>query len=86
MSGISRDEWLRALEAAHIAVVDDQSATTATEFADLFGLDRQSALRKLQALEKSGQATRTTKTTRGIDGRRYSSPAFKLAPGPKKRR
>lgn len=84
--GITRDDWLRALDEAGCATVDDQGAMTAQEFAEMIGVDRQAAGRRLRMLEKAGKATRTTKRAKASDGRYYISPAYKLVEPKKKRR
>lgn len=88
MSGITRDEWLKALEAAgfhHDA--GDQSALTTLEFAKLFGLPRHTASRRLEALIASGRAVRTHKWCLDRNGRSYCHIAYRLLDDqPKKKR
>ena len=79
MSGITRDEWLRALGEVTDAPVDsDPSAITIAEFAQMFALSRSTASKRLRLLEASGKAQRTMKQFRGSDGRMCRSLAFKL--------
>ena len=73
---ISRDEWLKALTDA--GVEDDQGATTAGEFAALFGLNRLTAERRLKALEAAGKVTRTHKRSARTDGRIVTCVAYRL--------
>lgn len=80
MSGISRDEWLKALTDAGLHETDDQEAVTVPEFAAMFGLDRQTADRRLKRLEAIGKATRVRKRApaAGRDGRMCWYVAFRL--------
>ena len=76
---ISRDEWLKALAAAGIDdETHDPDAVTVAEFAEMFGVNRQTAMRRLQALEKAGAATRTRKRQTDVSGRSISFIAFRL--------
>jgi hypothetical protein len=77
-SGITRDEWLSALESAGIDERDDQDAITPTELADLLGIDRQAAARRLRKMVKLGKATQTRKRVAVSDGRVQSLPAYRL--------
>lgn len=79
VTGISREEWLRAL--ADIGLPeDDPSAVTVQEFAAMFELDRQTADRRLKALAAAGKATRTHKRALVSDGSRRWCVAYRLAP------
>ena len=60
-TAISRDEWLAALNEAGISDVDDQDALTVDEFGAMFGIDRQTADRRLKKLEAAGKAVKTRK-------------------------
>lgn len=55
-SGISRDDWLKALSEAGLVDADDPDAVTASEFAEMFGTTHQSARRVLKALVAQGAA------------------------------
>ena len=85
---ITRDEWLRAMEAANVeTVLSDDSALTAKEFADMFGIDRQAANRRLKKLEAAGKATLTSKMAPDSAGKRVYWKAWKLVDEtPKKKR
>lgn len=85
-SGISRDEWLKALDDAGLVVVDDQSAVSVSEFGTMFGIERTAALRRLSQLEALGRAVRTKKRIRDATNRQYTVTAWKLAETKKKRR
>jgi hypothetical protein len=77
---INRDEWLRALaDAGYDDKTDDQGAVTVAEFAEMFGLQRNAAERRLLRLEALGKATRTRKIGPRADGKRLSMVAFRLA-------
>lgn len=78
VSGINRDEWLKAMQDAGLSNEDDQDAVTVTEFAEMFDLHRATAERHLAKLESAGKAIRTRKRSAGIDGRRYSAVAYRL--------
>lgn len=77
---INRDEWLRALTEAQLSPIDDQDAVTVPEFMALFSLTRSTADRRLRTLVEKGKATKTSKFTNGIDGRRVQAVAFRLNP------
>lgn len=67
---INRDEWLKAIDEAGMALEDDQSAVTIYEFAELFGLVPNTAWRHLEKLVKAGKAERTSKRKTCPDGKR----------------
>lgn len=75
---ISRDDWLRAMAEIGDSTEDDHDAVTILEFANLFGLRRESAARRLRRLEAAGRARRTAKISVGVDGRRLRLIAFRL--------
>lgn len=77
---INRDEWLAALREAELPMDDDQEAVTAAEFAQMFGLTRLSAERRLARLAEMGKAIRTYKRARSKNGRMFSLIAYRLAP------
>ena len=84
-SGITRDDWLQALEESGVKIVDDRDAVTVLEFAELVGgLSHSGAMRRLRALEEAGRAVKTTKWSSRA-GRRSLSTAFRLVTPKKKR-
>ena len=79
MSGITRDEWLKALHEAGLHDdTDDQGAVTVAEFADMMGFHRLTAERHLKALAAAGKATKTQKRVRFRNGRVSGCMAFRL--------
>lgn len=80
MSGINRDAWLQALQAVGgDALEDDPDALTAQEFADLMGMARSTAQKRLRELVEAGKAQLVTKRVpRGLGGGTYPSPAYRL--------
>lgn len=78
-SGISRDDWLKALEEAgcHDSE-DDQQAVTIEEFAEMFQLSRATAERRLRHLDVKGLAMRTRKRAPAMDGRVVQYVAYRL--------
>ena len=76
---ISRDEWLSALTDAGLNDQHDPDAVTVNEFAEMFGLDRQTADRRLKKLEALGKATKAKKRSATPDGRMLWYVAYKLA-------
>lgn len=84
MSGITKDDWLRALNEANESVADDPEAITIGEFAQMFGLRFHVASYRLRNMLLKGRAVRTSK--RGYDGAgRYKTlTAYKLTEQPKK--
>lgn len=79
MSGINRDEWLKAMQDVGLrSETDDQSALTIDEFAELFQLPRTTAQHRLQALVSKGKAVETTKVKRTTNNRLITFRAFKL--------
>ena len=78
--GITRAEWMKALEDAGEAHVDDRESMTAKEFAEMFDppLDRTTATRKLLRLVEAGVAVKTKKTATSGDGRRQNVTSYKL--------
>lgn len=79
MSGITRDEWIRALAEAGEPVEDDRDALTVREFGEMFGMTRPTAERRLQALVTQGKAIKTYKRVRvASNNRMVSLIAFRL--------
>lgn len=83
MSGISRDEWLKALGAA--VAPPDPDAHTASELAKIFGISRSSMEDKLRELVADKKAIKTVKMIEDINGFRKRVSAFKLVPAKGKR-
>lgn len=80
-SGISRDEWLKALaEVGESDQDDDPEAITTSDFMAMMGLDRQTARRRLEKLVTLGKATRSKKRERLTDGRLVRSNGYRLNP------
>lgn len=78
-SGISRDEWLRALEDAGISdTEDDQEALTMEELAALLGIPRQTAMHRIKKLAEMGKVKRTHKWGTNSYGRRMHYVAWRL--------
>ena len=75
---ISRDEWLKALNEAGFSAEHDEDAITVNDFAEMMGMTRDTADRRLRALVKAGKAAQTRKITQGRDGRTLSFIAFRL--------
>jgi hypothetical protein len=78
---ITQDEWRKALGDA--TTIDDQSALTIAEMADLYGAHRQGIARRLATLMKNGLAIRTFKRIKTADGFARRVPAYKLVPAKK---
>ena len=51
---------------------------TLAEFADLLGVERSAATRRMRALLAAGRVVSTRKRVRTSDGRVYPAPAFRL--------
>lgn len=77
-SGITRDDWLKALNEAGVVTEDDQNAVTVNEFMVMFDLPRQQASRQLIQLEAAGRAVRTRKIGTTPDGKTVRYLAFRL--------
>jgi len=78
-SGISRDEWLKAMQDAQLETSeDDQGAMTRSEFAALFGYSDGTSARRLDALVKAGKARETSKRVRDTRGRSVLLRAYRL--------
>ena len=78
MSGINRDEWLKALAECGEDDRSDPDAITSTEFMAMMGVDRQTARRRLEKLVAVGKATRTIKRERLSDGRTVRMNGYRL--------
>lgn len=77
-SGISRDDWLRALNDIGHSDQDDQGAVTIKEFGAMFGMPETSASYRLRRLELEGKAVRTWKLQRNGYGRNVRYVAYRL--------
>ncbi len=81
---ITRDEWLKALDAVGIRAARpediDPTAMTIPEYAEMFGVTNDTGGKQLRALVAKGKAKRVMKWRHGSDGRRYLSSAFRLLP------
>ena len=73
---ISRDEWLSALGDA--AAPTDPDAQSISELCEMFQIDRMACYRRINELVKSGQAIRTWKYSRMINGAQKRVPAYRL--------
>ena len=60
MSGISRDEWLKALQEVGIERENDPDALTIDEFAAMFGMARTTAQHRLERLVAAGKTKPST--------------------------
>jgi len=79
MTGITRDEWLRALDEAGVrSRADDQDALTQYEYADMMGLPVATARGHLKALVRVGKAIETTKRQQNSYGRLITYKAYRL--------
>jgi predicted transcriptional regulator len=75
MSGISRDEWLSALNESD---VNDPAALSMAELSALLKIARSTAQLRIDRLVKEGKAARTSKVVTTDTGRRYRITAYKL--------
>jgi hypothetical protein len=86
-SGISRDDWMRAMESIGVqSLEDDQSAITIIEFAAMIGAKRDVAKRRLEALVAAGAAVATYKFAPRTDGKRFQMRAFRLVDKAKRKK
>jgi hypothetical protein len=77
---ITRDDWLNALHEAVHAPLPETDALTVVELAEVFGVGREQARRRVNVLIANGRAERTRKQIRRADGGVLSVPAFRLLP------
>lgn len=75
---ISRDDWLKAIEATSALPPSDPDAITIKEFAEMIGRSRCNAEDRMRKLVEQGKAERVTKYVRRVDGSGYPSPAYRL--------
>ncbi len=79
MAEVSREAWIAAFEASVQPPPDDPSVLTIRELAELFGIQRPAAMRRITAMVKAGKAERTTKLVwRQGDTRGRPAPAYRL--------
>ena len=79
MSGITRDEWLAALDKVNRPVLDaDPAALTVREFAALLGIGVDAARERLNRLVLAGLAVRVSKQYRDTTGAIQRAPAYRL--------
>ena len=77
-TNISKDDWLKAISDIGYETVDDQSAVTIREYADMMGIPLGTASGHLRSLEKHGRAVKTTKRCASAAGRMLMHVAYKL--------
>ena len=77
MSGINRDDWLRAVEEAE-AVTVDPSAVTIAELGDVLGLRKDATIRRVSKLIALGKATAVQKWIKDRSGRPQRVNAYRL--------
>lgn len=82
MTGISREEWLAAVGAAH--VTEDPDALTVNELAVVFGLSRRATQDRIHQLTAQGRLTRHRKRVQNVAGQWQPVTAYKLAPAKKR--
>lgn len=85
-SGISREDWLKALEDANVPTENDQGAVTVQEFADMMGVTRWMAGYNLRKLLSQGRAVRTHKRAMDTGGRCKTHVAYRLVEPEAKRK
>lgn len=79
MSGITRDDWMRALTAAENQPLPEQpDLLTVVEFADLMQISRQSSARRLRDMAKLGLVERAKKLIRRADGSLMNVMCYRL--------
>ena len=78
MSGISRDEWLKALTDASALSTDDPSAVTSAEFATMCGFSQDTAQRRLRKLLQMKRVLQVSKRVPDTTGRLQRVVAYKL--------
>lgn len=80
MSGISRNDWLVAIEEAEKGQLpaEDPSVLTAVDLADLLGLCESATRRRIRHLVEANKAEITSKLIRLSDGRLKRVTAYRL--------
>lgn len=77
--GITRDEWLAALnEAAQPLPPEETDTMSAVELAKMFGVSRHTMNFRLERLMEMGKAERTTKRIRRTNGSVITVTAYRL--------
>ena len=82
-SGITRDDWLKALSDVGWDDTNDRSAVTRKEFAAMMQIDIKAAIRRLDFLVEHGLAELTQKREADVRGRMNSVIAYRLIPDAK---
>lgn len=79
-SGINKDEWMAAIKAACDQPPPPTDAITILEFAEMIGVERSQASKRMHALVRQGLAEVTKKQTRrgGEIGHWVWVPAYRL--------
>lgn len=77
-SGITRDDWLRAMQEAGLVHETDDGALTVTEFAEMFNLKSSTARRRLEMLVEAKKARETRKQVEDAQGRKTIVLAYRL--------
>lgn len=86
--GISRDEWLKAVDDVESAP-SDPDALTSEEIGKMLGLGRSAAKERIRKLIGAQKAIRVSKAVRNSHGLMVRVPAYKLvkdAQAPRRRR
>lgn len=78
MAVINRDEWLAAVKAANEAPIPESDAISVNEFAEIVGIERSFASKRLKRMVDAGLAERTKKAARRADGGLIWIPAYRL--------
>lgn len=79
MSGISRDDWLAAYDAANVPPQSDPDFLTIGELAELFQCDRMSAARRVKRMLAAGKVEAGQKWVRQGQGSSWRRvPAYRL--------
>lgn len=76
--GITRDDWLKAMEDAGLVQETDQEALTVSEFAEMFELPDSTARARLDRLVEAGRAKETRKQVEDSQRRRTIVAAYRL--------
>src|SRR5262245_15280371 len=77
-SGITRDDWLRALQDVGWNDTDERDAVTRKEFAAMLQIDFQAAVRRLEVLVDKGMAVEKRKRETDGLGRMKHVIAYRL--------
>ena len=78
MSGINRDDWLKALADVDALSPDNADAVTVREFMATFHVAKDAAQRRLNALVNAGKATKVQKLYVDASQRHQRIPAYRL--------